>query len=83
MDFRGELYKYDKCLIATGAQPIIPPEIEGLQSPHPELVSRYEYALDNVHAIRHPNLHKKICDGLKKAEKVLVMGGGPMAVEAV
>jgi len=56
MDINGEIFPYDKLLIATGSAPK-KPEIEGLISPSPELI-KYEQGLKGVETIKGPAHHK-------------------------
>jgi NAD(P)H-nitrite reductase large subunit len=62
-----EILEFDKLLIAIGSKPIIP-NISGLNKKQIYIVSNLESC-------------KKIIKGLKKAEKIAVIGGGFIGIE--
>lgn len=65
---RGGVFNYDKCLIATGARPVIPP-VEGLrESP---------YALP----LREPDTARNMDQILQKAKRVLILGASFVGVK--
>ena len=64
----GKVFNYDKCLIATGARPVMPP-IPGLAE------SRYALPL------REPETAKKMLKSLSTASNVLVLGASFVGVK--
>lgn len=64
----GKVFNYDKCLIATGARPVMPP-IPGLAE------SRYALPL------REPDTAKKMLKSLSTASSVLVLGASFVGVK--
>jgi NADH oxidase (H2O2-forming) len=63
---------YDKLIIATGAQPTIPP-IKGSKENN--------VLLKNVHVVRTITDGKQIADSLKKIKKVVIVGAGLIGLE--
>jgi len=63
----GKTYEYDKLILATGANPFMPP-VPGKD-------------LDNVFTLRNPNDVKDIRGALKKSRNIAVVGGGAIGVE--
>ncbi|MDD2216760.1 MAG: FAD-dependent oxidoreductase, partial [Eubacteriales bacterium] len=64
----GETRSYDKLILATGARPFIP-TMEGVD-------------LEGVFSIRSLDDINQIQDYLKKVEKIVVIGGGVLGLEA-
>ena len=64
----GKVFYYDKCLIATGARPVMPP-IPGLQE------SRYSLPL------REPGTAQNMLESLHTASNVLVLGASFVGVK--
>ena len=63
----GELVKYDKLLIASGASPIIPP-IEGLMK-------------EGVYFINRMADAEKLREGIKGADNIIIVGAGFIGIE--
>lgn len=64
----GAEFIYDKCLIATGARPVMPP-IPGLRE------SRYAFTL------REPHTAVKLAESQQRASRVLVLGASFVGIE--
>lgn len=60
---------YDKLIVTTGSWPVIPP-IEGIDGKHVYLCKNYDHA-------------KKLFEHAKKAQRIVVIGGGYIGVELV
>jgi NADPH-dependent 2,4-dienoyl-CoA reductase/sulfur reductase-like enzyme len=68
LELCGEVYQYDRLVLATGSKPIIPP-IKGAD-------------LKNIFCVeKNPEYLQKIYDQLKDTKNVVVMGGGFIGCE--
>lgn len=64
----GETISFDKCLIATGGEPFVPP-LKGIDLPH-------------VYFLRTLNDSKKIAEKLANVKKAVIIGAGFIGLEA-
>ena len=65
----GASYGYDKLILATGALPFVPPSIKGAD-------------LEGVYTIiKDYNVLMKLQEAIRRAEKIVIVGGGFIGVE--
>lgn len=64
----GELMSYDKCILATGAAPILP-QIEGR-------------SLDGVFTLRSKSDFERLAQNIRPEARAVVIGGGALGLEA-